>query len=67
MSQVRGLEVTIALNIGRLPESLSPTSGVCVPAGVPKPENGVPDPDGGAGILRSSGLPGISLCGRSGM
>lgn len=53
---------------GWTPPSLSTGCvGVLVPAGVPIPENGVIAPDGGTGILMSSGLEGTSRAGSPGM
>lgn len=53
---------------GSSPVSLPEDSGVLPPsAGVPMPLSGLIVPDGGTGILISSGLPGTSFDCRSGM
>lgn len=55
---------------GSIPASLPDVSGVAVPvpgAGEARPLTGLMAPDGGTGILMSSGLPGTSREGRSGM
>lgn len=57
----RGLDVIIDFRSGMAPDSLPEASGVCAPAGVPTPENGLTVPLGGCGICRSSGLPGTSF------